>query len=216
MDMSTHQSNPNQAAIPAGYMTNRKGHLVKESDVYALDLELDAFVKKHLAKAQEIQNVMREFKQLVYDDCQAFQELIFEKYGATFGGKKGNTSFTSYDGKYQIRIVVQERFVFGQELKVAEKLMKQCANEWSDGAREELKRIIHGLFETDKEGSISVAKIMDFRRSFKNVSDDEAWVQAMDAIDDALRVVGSKMYLNFKERNAEDKYINIPLDIAKL
>ncbi|EOS9900230.1 DUF3164 family protein, partial [Vibrio cholerae] len=29
-------------------------------------------------------------------------------------------------------------------------------------------------------------------------------------------VVGSKTYLNFKERNSEEKYINIPLDIAKL
>ncbi len=202
--------------IPQGWKKDRKGRLVQESDINPYDVEMDAFVMKHIAKAMEIQTMMREFKKEVYADCIAFQELVAEKYETKIGGKKGGVSFTSFDGKKQIRIAVQDRFTFGPELKVAEKLMKECANEWSESARHELKLIIHGLFETDKEGSISVAKIMDFRRTYKNISEDSRWIQAMDAIDDALRVVGSKSYLNFKERNSEDKYLNIPLDIAKL
>lgn len=202
--------------IPEGWRKDRKGRLVQESSIDAYDLEMDAFVQKHVAKAREIQTLLREFKEEVYADCAAFKELIAEKYNTQLGGKKGGISFTSFDGQHQVRICVQDRFTFGPELKVAEQLMKECANEWSENADRELKLIIHGLFETDKEGSISVAKIMDFRRSYKNISEDGRWVQAMDAIDDALRVVGSKSYLNFKERNAEDKYVNIPLDIAKL
>jgi hypothetical protein len=202
--------------IPAGYMKNRKGHLVIESEVDAYDIEMNAFVLNLVTEAEAIQKTLREFKQRVYGECMAFQELIAEKYNTKIGGEKGGASFTSFDGKKQIRICYQDRFTFGPELKVAEHLMKACAKEWSEDSRNEVKSIINGLFETDNEGNISVSKIMDFRRQYKNISQDERWVESMKAIDDALRVVGSKMYLNFKERNAEDKYVNIPLDIAKL
>ncbi|HCH3753739.1 TPA: DUF3164 family protein [Vibrio parahaemolyticus] len=212
--MSTNQNQ--QTEIPEGWKLDRKGRLVQESDIDAYDIEMDAFVMKHINKALEIQAMMREFKEEVYADCLAFQELVAEKYDTKIGGKKGGVSFTSFDGKKQIRICVQDRFIFGPELKVAEQLMKECANDWSENARSELKRIIHGLFETDKEGSISVKKVIDFRNQYKNVSEDTRWVKAMEAIDDAQKVVSSKSYLNFKERNGEDKYLNIPLDIAKL
>ncbi|EOB9552166.1 DUF3164 family protein [Vibrio vulnificus] len=211
---STNQ--PRETEIPQGWKLDRKGRLVQESDIDAYDIEMDAFVMKHINKALEIKTMMSEFKEEVYADCYAFMELLAEKYDTKVGGKKGGVSFTSFDGKKQIRICVQDRFVLGPELKVAEKLMKECAKDWSSKSEREIKTIIHGLFETDKEGSISVSKIMDFRRKYKNVSEDPRWIKAMEAIDDALRVVGSKTYLNFKERNGEDKYLNIPLDIAKL
>lgn len=204
------------AVIPQGWRLDRKGRLVQENDIDAYDVEMDAFVSKHLQKALELQAQLREFKKTVYEDCLAFQELIAEKYDTKIGGKKGGMSFTSFDGKHQIRICVQDRFTFGPELKVAEKLMKECANEWAETSRSEVKSIILGLFETDKEGGISVKKVMDFRRQYKDISQDSRWIKAMDAIDEALRVVGSKSYLNFKQRNGEDKYLNIPLDIAKL
>ncbi|MGR6833615.1 DUF3164 family protein [Aliivibrio wodanis] len=164
----------------------------------------------------QIQTMLAEFKQAVYEDCIAYQELIAEKYDTKIGGSKGGVSFTSYDGEHQIRISVQERICMGVELKVAEALLKECANEWAEDARPEVKNLIHGLFETDKEGGISASKILSFRRTYKSLSKDLRWTKAMDAIGDAIKVVGSKTYLNFKKRNSEGKYFNIPLDISKL
>jgi hypothetical protein len=206
----------NQTQAPEGWKLDRKGRLVLESNIDAYDIEMDAFVTKHIKKALEIQAMLRQFKTEVYEDCCAFQELLAEKYDTKIGGSKGGVSFTSFDGKNQIRICVQDRLVLGPELKVAEELLKECANEWVKDSRREVKPFIDDAFETDKEGSISVSKVLGFRRKFKNVSDDPRWVSAMEAIGDAIQVVGSKTYLNFKERNWEDKYINIPLDIAKL
>ncbi|AYO22462.1 DUF3164 family protein [Vibrio parahaemolyticus] len=205
-----------EVTVPQGYMKNRKGHLVEEKLVDPYDLEMNAFVLKHTKRALELQAALRQFKQDVYEDCAAFQELLAEKYDTKVGGSKGGVSFTSYDGKTQIRICVQDRITMGPELQVAEVLVKECANEWVEGARSELKALVHKVFETDKEGNISASKILEFRRDYKSVSDDERWLKAMDAIGDAIKVVGSKSYLNFKERNAEGKYLNIPLDISKL
>ncbi len=202
--------------IPAGWKLDRKGRLVLEANINPYDIEMDAFVMKHINKALEIQTMMREFKQAVYEDCYAFQELIAEKYDTKIGGKKGGMSFTSFDGQKQIRICVQDRLILGPELKVAENLLKEVATEWANESRREVKPFIDEAFETDKEGSLSVSKILGFRRRHKTVSDDPRWVKAMEAIGDAIQVVGSKTYLNFKERNGEDKYLNIPLDIAKL
>lgn len=205
-----------EVKAPAGYMRNRKGHLVEETLIDPYDLEMDAFVKKHTQRAFEIQKTMREFKLAVYEDCLAFQELLAEKYEAKIGGSKGGVSFTSFDGQHQIRISVQDRTVLGPELKVAETLIKECANEWAEGASPELKIIVHTVFETDKEGNISTGKILKFRRDYKSASADIRWQNAMDAIGDAINVIGSKTYLNFKKRNGEGKYQDIPLSIAKL
>lgn len=207
---------PQEAEIPQGWKLDRKGRLVQESNIDAYDIEMDAFVMKHISKALEIQAMMREFKKEVYADCYAFMELIAEKYDTKIGGSKGGVSFTSFDGKKQIRICVQDRIVLGPELKVAELLLKEVATEWVRDSRREVKPFIDEAFETDKEGSISVSKILRFRSKYKTLSDDERWVQAMEAIGDSIQVVGSKTYLNFKERNGEEKYLNIPLDIAKL
>ena len=202
--------------IPEGYMRNRKGHLVENQLVDPYDLEMDAFVEKHIIHALEIQQLMREFKQTVYEDCLAFQELLAEKYDTKIGGSKGGVSFTSFDGQKQIRISIQDRITLGPELKVAESIIKECANEWAKGARPELKMMAHKVFDADKEGNISTSKILGFRSDYKHISEDIRWEKAMDAIGDAIKIVGSKSYLNFKERNAEGKYFNIPLDISKV
>ena len=207
---------PQVKPVQEGYMRNRKGHLVEEQFVDPYDLEMNAFVLRHLEKALQIQTMLAKFKQEVYEDCIAYQELIAEKYDTKIGGSKGGVSFTTYDGEHQIRISVQDRICMGVELKVAETLLKEVANEWAQGARAEVKHLIHRLFETDNEGNISVSKVLDFRRSYKSISKDERWIKAMNAIDDSIKIVGSKSYLNFKKRNSEGKYFNIPLDISKL
>ncbi|HDZ9236829.1 TPA: DUF3164 family protein [Vibrio cholerae] len=215
-ETQTKETQTKETKAPQGWKLDRKGRLVQEANIDPYDIEMDAFVMKHVKKALEIQALLRDFKKEVYEDCCAFQELIAEKYDTKIGGSKGGVSFTSFDGKKQIRICVQDRLVLGPELKVAEKLLKECGNEWAQDSRREVKPFIDDAFETDKEGSISVSKVLGFRRKYKNISDDPRWVNSMEAIGDAIQVVGSKTYLNFKERNSEEKYINIPLDIAKL
>ncbi|STY90300.1 DUF3164 family protein [Moraxella bovis] len=45
---------------------------------------------------------------------------------------------------------------------------------------------------------------------------DEKWLQAMDAISDAIQVVSSKEYIRVYERDNDGKYQQITLDFASL
>ncbi len=208
----------NEITIPEGYMKDRKGRLNPIETVSDYDIEMNDFVLKHVAKAREVQASLKAFKQSVYDDCYAFIDLLAEKYESKrrLGGKKGNVTFSAFDGSVQVNISIQDRVKLGPELKIAEELIKECAEEWAETSRREVKAIVHQVFEVNKEGSLSTSEILGFRRKYKDISDDERWVRGMDAIADAIMVVGSKSYLNFKERNAEGKLQNIPLDLAAL
>lgn len=208
----------NEQTLPAGYMKNRKGHLVPAETVSGYDIEMNDFVLKHVAAARQIQEQLKAFKMGVYDDCYAFIDLLAEKYEAKkrLGGEKGNVTFSAFDGSVQVTISIQDKIKMGPELKIAEDLIKECVDDWSEGARKEFKAIAYDAFKVDKEGNISTSAILGFRRNHKEVSDDPRWEKGMDAIADAIMVVGSKSYLNFKERNSEGKLRNIPLDLAAL
>ncbi len=201
-----------------GYMKNRKGHLVPVDSVSDYDIEMNAFVLKHIAAARQIQTQLKAFKTSVYDDCHAFIDLLAEKYESKkrLGGEKGNVTFSAFDGSVQVTISIQDKIKMGPELQIAEDLIKECVDDWSEGSQKEFKAIAYNAFNLDKEGNISTSAILGFRRDHKDVSSDRRWVKGMDAIADAIMVVGSKSYLNFKERNDEGKLRNIPLDLAAL
>ncbi|MGF1689315.1 DUF3164 family protein [Photobacterium japonica] len=209
--------NTQPTAVPDGYMLDSKQRLVPVTTVDDYDIEINDFVIKHVAEAHRIQDILKTFKRGVYEDCYAFLELLAEKYETKKkrGGAKGGFSFSSYDGQLQIKITVQDRITFGPELQIAKQLIDECVQDWSVNANDYLKVLINDAFEVDREGNLNTARILSLRKH-KDKINDERWVNAMEAIADAVMVTGSKTYLNFRERNSEGKLMNIPLDLAAL
>lgn len=203
--------------VQEGYMLDSKQRLVPISMVDDYDMEINDFVNKHVKEARNIQGILKAFKRAVFDDCYAFQELLAEKYESKKkkGGAKGGFSFTSYDGQLQIKITVQDRITFGPELQVAKELIDECVQDWSSDANDYLKVLVNDAFEVDREGNLNTGRILSLRKH-KDKINDERWVNAMEAIADAIMVTGSKTYLNFRERTSEGKLANIPLDLAAL
>ncbi|KLV09592.1 sulfate transporter [Photobacterium aquae] len=209
--------NTQPTAAPEGYMLDSKKRLVPVATVDDYDIEINDFVIKHIAEARRIQDILKTFKRDVYEDCYAFLELLAEKYETKKkrGGAKGGFSFSSYDGQLQIKITVQDRITFGPELQVAKELIDECVHDWSSDANDYLKVLINDAFEVDREGNLNTGRILSLRKH-KDKIRDQRWVNAMEAIADAVMVTGSKTYLNFRQRNSEGKLNNIPLDLAAL
>ncbi|OZS45330.1 sulfate transporter [Photobacterium sanguinicancri] len=198
-------------------MLDSKQRLVPISTVDDYDIEINDFVEKHISEARNIQQTLKTFKRKVYEDCYAFLELLAEKYETKKkrGGAKGGFSFSSYDGALQIKITVQDRITFGPELQIAKELIDECVQDWSSDANDYLKVLINDAFEVDREGNLNTGRILSLRKH-KDKIIDQRWMNAMEAIADAIMVTGSKTYLNFRERTSEGKLINIPLDLAAL
>lgn len=91
-------------------------------------------------------------------------------------------------------------------------MIDECLQEWTADARPELATLVKDAFQVDTKGEIRTGRVLALRRM--NIK-DERWLKAMDAISDALQVVGSKSYIRVYERVGDtDQYVPISLDIA--
>jgi hypothetical protein len=199
--------------VPAGYRMNAKGDLIQISTIRDSDVAIDEFVVESSATWLELQRLIRDFKVKIFGDTQALLDMISEKYKVKRGGKKGNVQLYSYDGRFQLKVAVADSLSCGPEVQVALQLIKGCLGRWTQIAGPEVKTIVQAYVAPDANGNLSIGKLLSLRR-FK-IADSE-WNQAMQAIGDAIMVVGSKQYMRLYERNEAGAYLAIPLDIAAL
>ena len=173
----------------------------------------DELVRKIIGYASALSGQVTRFKQHTFDDLGSFEALLAQQYETTVGGKKGNKTFLSHDALMKIQVQVAENIVFGPELQVAKALVDECLNEWSAGARDEIRAIVTRAFNTDKEGQINRSEIFMLLRLEIT---DPRWLRAMAAIRDAMRVIGSKTYVRAYVRPTFDApWQAVSIDLAK-
>ncbi len=194
------------------FMEDNKGRfwrVEKIKDVVKLEDQLVTDLIKH---ADKLSAQIARFKGHSFDDMAAFVDLLGEKYGLQKGGKKGNITFTSFDGKCRVQVAVQDYLEFGAELQIAKSLIDKCIARWSDGADANIRVLVNHAFNVDKTGKVNREALFQLR---KIEIDDEDWRQAINAINDSIRIAGSKTYIRFSRReNADDKFKLIPIDLA--
>jgi len=200
-------------AIPDGYMEDAKGRLIPTAKVKEVDKLRDELTRNIVATAKGVQTAMRDFRANTLGDIQAFADLSAEKYGARRGGLKGNLSLLSFDGRYKVQVQISEHLAFDERLQAAKALIDECLTEWTQGSPDEIKAIINQAFAVDKEGRVNTGAILGLRRLDIQ---DPRWREAMEAIADSLRVVGSKKLLRVYERQDDGSYAPIALDLAAL
>lgn len=198
--------------IPAGYRRDAQGRLVPEAMIKPLDLARDQLVLDLVARARQVSDTLVAFRERAFDDIEALVELAHEQYGATLGGVKGNLTLQSFDGRYRVLRATQEAITFDERLQAAKSLIDECLRDWTEGARAEVITLINDAFRVDQSGKIRTGSVLALRRL---KIDDERWKRAMDAIGEAVQVVGSKSYVRVYERVGDtDRYEQIPLDVA--
>ncbi len=199
---------------PSDFMTNAQGHLVPKALVKPIDMTRDELVAELFQLAREQEQRLRTFKQRAFEDITAFVELSAEKYGVNLGGKKGNVTLRSYDGKHEVRLAQAENLKFDERLQAAKAIIDELLTEWSAGSRPEIQAIIQRAFDTDKEGNLNTGRVLSLRSLDIK---DKRWQQAMAAIGDSVQPVGTKSYVRFYERiEGTDEYQAVSLDIAKV
>ncbi|WP_149589801.1 DUF3164 family protein [Tabrizicola flagellatus] len=198
----------------APHMRDAKGFLVPLAMVRPQDQLQDELVRKIMGYAIALSEQVARFKAHTFDDIGGFEALLAQEYGATVGGQKGNKTLMSFDGLFRVQVQVADNIVFGPELQVAKSLVDECLNEWAEGARDEIRAIVTRAFNTDREGQINRSEIFMLLRL---EIDDPRWQRAMQAIRDAMRVVGSKTYVRCYRRDRFDApWQAVSIDLAKV
>lgn len=195
------------------YMPDAKGNLVPVESIKPADRLEDETVRKIMGYARDLSAQIGRFKAHTFDDLGAFEALLAQEYGAEKGGAKGNKTFMSFDGLMKVQVQVQDYIDFGPQLQIAKALVDECLNEWAADSRPEIRAIVTRAFNTDKAGQINRAEIFMLLRL---EIEDERWKRAMDAIRDAMRVVGSKTYVRcYERRSIDDAWQPVTIDLAK-
>lgn len=194
------------------YMRDSAGRLVPIATVRASDLLEDQTVRKIIAHADDLSARIARFRGHTFDDVGAYLDILAEKYGAQRGGKKGNVQLTNFDGTLKVAIQVQDQIAFGPELQIAKSLVDTFIVKESVGATDNIRALVEHAFRVDKEGQINRAALFQLRRLS---IDDPDWRAAMEALSDAIRVIGSKEYVRFYRRSGpEARWEPISIDLA--
>lgn len=194
-----------------GYMENARGCLIPRAQVQEIDIARDDLVREQVGKVKAMSKALAKLKGRMMADIGAFIELSAERYGAKLGGRKGNVSLFSYDGKYKIVRQMAEAITFDERLQAAKTLIDECLRDWTKDARTEIQALIDQAFQVDKAGNISTSRVLGLRRLDIK---DARWLEAMRAIGDSIQVTGTKPYVRVYQRREDGSYVPIPLDFA--
>jgi hypothetical protein len=195
------------------YMPDAKGNLVPAEAIKAADKLEDETVRKIIGYAVELSEQIARFKQHTFNDLGSFEALLAQEYGARKGGAKGNKTFMTFDGLLKVTVQVADFIDFGPQLQVAKSLVDECLMEWSADSRAEIRSIVTRAFNVDKAGQINRSEIFMLLR--QDIG-DERWQRAMQAIRDAMRIVGSKTYVRcYRRPHVDAAWEPVTIDLAK-
>ncbi len=204
------------APVMAGYMANARGGLDRIENIDEIDKLRDDFVMGVIARASVINKLLRDFKEDTLAEIQAFIQLSANEYKREFGGKKGNVSFISHDGKYKVARANHDFVTFDERMLAAKELFLECARDWasSPNVPNDLVILVEGHFRLNRNGDVSVSEVM---RLMQYKIADPRWRTAVEMLKDSIRVQSTVTYLRIFERvGSTDQYKAIPLDIAKV
>jgi len=174
----------------------------------------DETVRKVIGHARDLSAQIGRFKGHVYDDLSALDALLAQEYEVKRGGRKGNRTYTTTDGLTKVQVQMADLIEFGPELQQAKALIDECLVEWTDASRAELRAIVLRAFKVEREGQINKAELFGLTRLDIK---DARWQRAMQAIHDAVRIVGAKQYFRFYERpDVNARWRAITIDIAQV
>lgn len=201
-----------EKTIPPGYWENANGALIPVSKIKEIDKERHRVVSQLCDEAEKQSATLLAFKTTAMHEVQQFIDHSLAEYDVRAGGKKGNVTLVSFDGRFKIVRQMQESLAFDERLQAAKALIDECIHSWSKGSNANIKMMVNHAFQVDQEGQVSTGRVLGLR-SLKIT--DEKWLEAMRAIADSMRVVSSKPYIRFYKRDdATGAYYAINLDVA--
>ena len=200
--------------VPAGYWKDANGSLVPVSKIKDIDKQRHQCVTQLAEEAKKASAALVAFKLCAMQKVQDFVDQSLARYEVKHGGKKGNITLVSFDGRFKIMRTMQDSITFDERLQAAKALVDECVKAWSKGSNDNIKVLVNNAFQVDKAGAVNVGRILNLR-TLK--IEDEKWLRAMTAIGDSMKVHSTKPYIRFYEMDERaGDYVPISLDVAAL
>lgn len=194
------------------YMPDGTGRLTALESIPPMKKLRDEMVRREFGFGLALSAQIVRFKAHLMANLDDFDGLVLQEFNVRIGGKKGNRTYTSFDGLLKIEVRMQDRIAYGPEMQAAKALFDECLNEWAKDSRPEMRSIVTNAFETDKEGQINRSNIHALLRT---ESEDPRWTRGQDAIQEAVYVIAAKEYVRLSTRPSQkEKWAAVPINLA--
>lgn len=195
------------------YYEDARGTLVPEEMIKPVDQLRDQLVGTVMNRMFKLKLDMESSKAQVLDDISTFMDLAASEHGVQFGGKKGNLTLATFDGKYRLSLKMSDRQSFTEGIYLGKELIDKCIEKWSNGANQNLKTVIDQAFQLNQSGRMDIRRILNLRRLD---IDDPDWRKAMEIIGDAVQVETSKQHLLLYVRGKDGNYVNQNMNLSDM
>lgn len=180
---------------------NADGAYVPLERIREVDLLRDTVVRTLCGQARALASAIDTFRTSAGAEIGAFADLSAGEHGVKLRGRKGGFSLMSYDGLLKIVVDNDTLIAVNEKVTVAREAVFTCVRRWTEGANANLAEIARRAFETDKQGHLSLARLLTLR-SYR--IDDPEWDAAMEALGQGLTAYGSKTYVRYYERESTE------------
>ena len=194
------------------YYKKANGTLVPEDQVKDSDRLRDQFVLEAAEKIMDIRTQMIRVKAEILDDIESFMQTMSESYGVKLGGEKGNLSFTSFDGRVQLKYYRNDYLTFNEGIHIAKKLIDEFLEDITKDSSRSIKQIVNSAFNL-KQGRMDVKAILKLREINET---DPRWVKAMQIIDESKQWNEGSRALRLYIRGKSGEMELVPMDFTSL
>lgn len=205
--------NTKTTTVPEGFIAGPHGTLHPIDNVQPADLARDKLVRGLLEGAHSLSGVMGNYRTDAMREIESFVAKAEKKFGVKHGGDKGNLTLLSFDGREKVVVQIGSQYVFNEKFGIAQKLIYQCLDAWTEGANKNIVAVIQDAFKKDDDGNAIPARIMGLKKLKIN---DTVWRRAMKALDESVQISARKPYLRFYRKDDHEEWVHVALDMAKI
>lgn len=205
------------------YLLDAKHRQCPLDIISPVDLARHYLLQRHIPTALALSKALEDFRDEVSADIDAFIEVSNNEHKAKIGvipedskrkSWKGNIQLANHNATQKIDLRIHDRIAFNEKLNLAMEKINRLIDERSGGLDDFIKTLVNDAFRMDKVGYVDVKKILDLR---KHKFQHPLWLEAMQDINDSIRIDGSRSYLQFAYRDTpESDWVSISLDIANV
>ena len=189
--------------------TDINGDHVPAKYVSKFDKARDAVSRKILKRFNAGRKVLEQIVRESIEDLDGLMQLK-ESVGA-----KGNFQTSSFDGLIQVSIDQQYNIQLDERVARARELMLEYVNSELSRLDKDttfLRKLVEDSFRANAKGYLPIASILKLTRYEVK---DERWNEARGILQDAMKPVPGKRYLNCRVRNTpQQDFKTIRLDLA--
>lgn len=164
--------------------------------------------------AKGINELLREFKMQAFEDLGQFYDRMKE-YGDV-RGEKGSFQLVSADDKLKVLFSRETRMGLDERAELAETKLKEFLSTTVKKRDKGLHDVILGLLERNGATNDFDVKLIGKLIKLEDNFDDESWKEAIRLFKESIRENGTADYVRLYERDSNEKWQLINLNMASV